>query len=317
MKLLLAMALALAQPVATASPSGVTPAQQGWWTVANPGNPLPSVPAPPDVPAGDLLVEGGSSASQPVAVSALVYFLPPDSSAQSLVFKVAGASLSTPGAPIELCPLTSASIVPEQGGPMADAPTYDCQHAVSAKPAATTYKVDVSTLASGGALAVAVLTTSPAARVVLAKPFLLQVAPDVSVPPATLPSLPASSPSNPTTPVSTALPAPASGPTVSPESAAPAPVAAASGPAPQLAPAQSVTTTVPAGRRVAVPAVAQAGSVRPSSNGARAFATGAAILAVVAALSLWLIAGRRNAGPGSGLHVEDHLADGPPVGDVA
>jgi hypothetical protein len=42
--------------------------------------------------------------------------LPPDASAQSLVLNVAGASVSTPGAPIELCPLGGASIIPEQGG---------------------------------------------------------------------------------------------------------------------------------------------------------------------------------------------------------
>jgi hypothetical protein len=320
MNLLLALALALAQPAAASSLPGVTPAQQGWWTAANPGSPLPPVPAPPDVPSGDLLLEGGSSAAQPVAISALVYFLPPDSGVQSLALNVAPASLSTPGAPIELCPLDGDSIVAEQGGPMSDAPAYDCRRSVTAKPTGSTYRLDVSSLASGGALAVALLTTGPADRIVLAKPFLLQVAPDVSAPTFTVGSLPSGSPPNPSTSASAPLPSSAPSPPVPAVAGSGIRAATSDGPpvvAPQLAPAPSAATTVPSEPGVSEPAVALAGSVKSSSSGARAFATGAAVLAIVTALSLWMMAGRRSAGSRSGTHLEDHLADGPPVGDMA
>src|SRR3954453_21327696 len=145
------------------------PFLQGWWTASNPGH-LPVKPSDPLVPATGLLVQGGPSA--PSAYAALSYELDSGVAAGKLTLAVAPNSASTPGASLQLCPLTSSTFSPEQGGAMADAPTYDCKTKVSGGPNddGTAYEFTVSSLASSDALAIAILPVDPTTRVVLSQP---------------------------------------------------------------------------------------------------------------------------------------------------
>jgi hypothetical protein len=150
------------------------PAQQGWWTQANPalasqsGLPVPAPPAPADVPANGLLVEGGSSAASPTAYAALAYQLPATATVGVLTLIVAPQSATTPNSTLRICPLTNPALNAEQGGPMTDAPAYDCTHSTTAhaSPSGNNFQFRVSTLASNGTLAVALLPTAPTDRVV-------------------------------------------------------------------------------------------------------------------------------------------------------
>jgi hypothetical protein len=146
------------------------PVDSGWWTQANPGAPAP-VPAvaPPDVPADGLLVQGG--ATDPVAFAGLIYEPEVGATAKQLVLKVVSPSGTTPNAVLKLCPLTTASLNAEQGGPIADAPAYDCTRSVTASPDADGggYTFTLRAIASSGPFGVALLPTSPTDRVVLAK----------------------------------------------------------------------------------------------------------------------------------------------------
>ena len=154
-----------------------SPDQQGWWTAINPGLAQQGLPvalpsAPPDIPSNGLLVEGGMSDSSPTAFAALVYNLADGGSVSSLTLTVAPNSGTTPDSTLEICPLKATTIVAEQGGPMSDAPAYQCSHKVTASPGSSgsSYKFDASTLVSNGALAVAILPSSPTDRVVLSQP---------------------------------------------------------------------------------------------------------------------------------------------------
>ena len=140
------------------------PRDQGWWTVTNP------VPAPPDVPARGLLVQGGGST--PAAIAAVLYELSPGSTASTLTLSVAPNSLTTPAATLQLCPLLQPINHPEQGGPMSDAPPYNCAKKVTAAPGSDgkSYQFGVSALVTDNLVAVAILPTGPVDRVVLAAP---------------------------------------------------------------------------------------------------------------------------------------------------
>ncbi len=182
----LALAAALGTSAVVAglgtNPVGASaPDQQGWWTTLNQGSApevgLPvSAPTPPDVPAQGLLVEGPSNSegpsSNPVAYAGLVYYLPAGASASTLTLTVATNSATTPMATLELCPLVNPVLNPEQEGPSADAPPFDCTHNVTAAPnaAGSTYQFEVSQLVTAGSLAVAILPTQPSDRVVFDQP---------------------------------------------------------------------------------------------------------------------------------------------------
>src|SRR5437763_4417601 len=98
------------------------PLQQGWWTVANTG--VAPAPAPPDVPSDGLLVQGGTQG--PSAFAALVYSFSPGSTVGPLTLTIAPNSATSPGAKLEVCPLANGTINADQGGPMKDAPHYNC-----------------------------------------------------------------------------------------------------------------------------------------------------------------------------------------------
>lgn len=148
--------------------------QQGWWTITNAegaDGPL-EPPIPPDVPPDGLLVQGGSSEGAPTAYAALVYQPSADATVGALTLAIAPGSGSTPGATLQACPLTRPTLTPAQGGPMADAPAYDCNRNAAAEPAddGSSYHFELSTLAGDGVLAIAILPLRPADRVVFSKP---------------------------------------------------------------------------------------------------------------------------------------------------
>jgi F0F1-type ATP synthase membrane subunit c/vacuolar-type H+-ATPase subunit K len=141
------------------------PRDQGWWTVTNP------FPAPPDVPARGLLVQGGGGGA-PTAVAAILYELDPGTTVGNLTLTVAPNSLTTRAATLQLCPLIQPITHAEQGGPMSDVPPYNCAHKVTAAPASDgkSYQFAASELLSDRLLAVAILPTGPVDRVVLSAP---------------------------------------------------------------------------------------------------------------------------------------------------
>jgi hypothetical protein len=134
------------------------------------GLPVPPPPAPPDVPSGGSLVQGGPSS--PNAYAALVYQLAQGATIGDLTLKVASGSATTSGSKLQVCPLTNPTIHGEQGGPMADAPQYDCSKKTTAQPVSGggSYQFNVSSFVADGALAVAILPTSPSDRVVFIAP---------------------------------------------------------------------------------------------------------------------------------------------------
>jgi hypothetical protein len=163
------------------SASADAPFAYGWWSATNlgplptAGGALPDVLGPiavatPDVPADGMLVQGG--ALGPIAFAALVYDLGPDGAAAQLVLPVAEGTTVVPGTTLRLCPLSEPDIRPDVGGPMADAPAYDCSTEVTgtANPEGTAFAFDVAELLVEGVLAVALLPSLPADRVVFAKP---------------------------------------------------------------------------------------------------------------------------------------------------
>jgi hypothetical protein len=140
------------------------PRDQGWWTSTNP------LPAPPDVPTTGLLIQGGPNA--PSAFAALLYELDPGVTASTLTLTVAPNSLTTPTAAVELCGLMTPIVHADQGGPMSDAPAYNCGKNVIATPDSSgkSYKFDVSGMVTDNLVAVALLPNSPVERVVLSAP---------------------------------------------------------------------------------------------------------------------------------------------------
>lgn len=165
--LLLSPLLSMSFSVGTASAE--PPRQQGWWTSTNPGGlPLPSFSAGPDVPAKGLLVEGGSDT--PTAYAALVYQLPQGATVRSLTLEVAPGTITTSGSTLRVCPLVNPTLKPAQGGPMADAPRYDCARQVTATADGSSYGFNVTSLLSGDVLAIAILPTAGTDRVVFDEP---------------------------------------------------------------------------------------------------------------------------------------------------
>lgn len=175
-RLLVAVAVALtAAGVGLAAPAGAdAPRDQGWWTVTNPSQAaaLPTaLPGPPDVPSRGLLVQAGPG-GMPIAFAALLWELDPGTTAGQLTLTVAPNSVTTPASKLQLCQLLQPINHPEQGGPMSDAPPYNCGKAVTASPSADgkTYQFDASGLVADGMVAVAILPTGPVDRVVFNQP---------------------------------------------------------------------------------------------------------------------------------------------------
>jgi hypothetical protein len=209
-----------------------------------------------------------------------------------LTLAVSRPSATTPSAALQVCPLDSASITPEQGGPMSEAPTYNCTTKVTASPdkSGNTYSFDVASLVTQGALAIAVLPPDPTTRVVFSKPgpSSLTVTQQVAQPP---PPPPLNS-----APVPTSNPAPlapaggaslAAAPPVQSGPSLPAP--ATTPPQPQVAPNPTATTTQGTGGFAAASTGSGPGKASPA-------AVGLALGGVAAAAALWAYAGRNKEG---------------------
>lgn len=148
--------------------SAEAPTVQGWWASTNPGGLPVEPPAPPDVAADGLLVQAGPSG--PSAYAALVYDLDTGATAGALTLRVGGSAPPSPSAKLVLCALKDASFSAAQGGPMSDAPAYDCKRTASAALDGSSFTFQVAGLVSDGELAVAVLPGDATTRVALAGP---------------------------------------------------------------------------------------------------------------------------------------------------
>lgn len=187
-RLTLAGGLAAAVALGPSAPGHAGPTvEAGWW--------MAPIGVAPDAPDDGLVVQGGPAGE--LAYSAVRFTLTPGNVPETLLLRVAPDSASTPDTTLSLCALTE-PFTPTPGGPMADAPEYDCERSVEEGPSAdgTTYTFAVAALVDGDALAVAILPTAATDRVVLSAPgsYSLMVA-DSSVPPAPLdPSFPSEAP---------------------------------------------------------------------------------------------------------------------------
>jgi hypothetical protein len=270
------------------------PAQQGWWIATNPGTVpglgigFPAV-APPDVPSNGLLVEGGASASSPVAYAGLIYQVPVGSAVGALTLDVASGSATTPDGTLELCQLVQPTLVPDEGGPMSDAPPYNCSKSVIGNPASSGafYEFNVAPLVADGVLAVAILPTSSAERVVFDQPEAGSLA--ASAPAVTVPSGSTGNSGAAPTPVATTSPTV----TVPPPPALPTP-AFTPAPAPAVIPTPSLGAKSTSPTTVA--AAAPFSSSVPAGLGGGAVQSitlALVILGFLSACMLWVSAGNR------------------------
>lgn len=295
----IACAVALvAVGVSSVPARAAAPRDQGWWTVTTPGpTPLPAQlpaqpPGPPDVPARGLLVQAGAGAAMPSAYAALLYELDPGTTAGKLTLVVAPSSVTTPMATLQLCQLLQPINHPEQGGPIADAPPFNCGKSAKAAPSADgkTYSFDASALVSDNLLAVALLPTGPTDRVVFSAPddsSLTTQAGDASGGAAPSDSGAIAAPSD-TTPAPVDTTGLATGAATSPSLADSLPGAAATGPS-SVAPSPAAAPPRSSGDTgVFVPTV---------STGAEKATPILVILFIVlgfAGTVLWLFAGRQH-----------------------
>src|SRR4051795_2459058 len=123
--------------------SAQAPDIAAWWSAANVGNGAPTPPAPPDVPAGDLLVQGsngnGSAPALPVsgapatsqAVAGLRFDLPDGASVGALTLTLDGTA--PPSAPTIVACKATKKFFAEENGPWADVPPSDCSQTSTPK----------------------------------------------------------------------------------------------------------------------------------------------------------------------------------------
>jgi hypothetical protein len=224
--------------------------------------------------------------------------VPAGATVAKLTLAVAANTVTTPSTTLELCPLTIQSFQSEQGGPMSDAPSYNCTNNVTAAQASNAYQFNVSSLVSSGFLSLAILPTSPTDRVVLSQPdaqsLPVQASSDTTV---ASPADTGSSGSFGSTPGADTgssagaasaplnLPSDTSGATPFPTGAAATPVASA-----PLSPtlAQPKTTTNPSTPGVNAALVAPAAS----SAGPKPWIGVIFLVALLVAAALWTGAGR-------------------------
>ena len=274
------------------SASAATSVQSGWWTLlpTSGAGGLPAVPAAnaPDAPAGSLVALGGPDGNKPIAYAAVSFLLSPAEHPVSLTLKVAKQSVTTPNAAIEVCPLTS-GFAPASGGPSSNAPSYDCQVNVSEGPSAdgSAYTFDVSGFGRGSSLAVAILPTEPASRVVLDGP----TADALTTAPSTTTTTIQGSPS--ATPASSAASSAGSAGAIDvvPRPATPTPARSTAS-----SPSATPSTTPPASLpNAANAAAASSGGATSSGSDASAAAFALLLILLAATAGLWAIAGSNTA----------------------
>ena len=160
--------------------SAQAPDVAAWWNAANVGNGAPPPPAPPDVPAGDLLVQGsngnGSAPTLPVsgapatsqAVAGLSFDLPDGATVGSLTLTIDGTA--PPAAPTIVACKATQNFVAVENGAWTDVPPSDCSQTSTPKLDGSKLVFDdISKLVTDGRLSITIL---PGAidRVVLKKP---------------------------------------------------------------------------------------------------------------------------------------------------
>lgn len=158
-----AVALAL---VPSARPAGAAPTAiaVGWWSTA------PALTYS-DVPDGGFVAQGGPST--PAAYAAVAFQLGVDDEVDGLRLLIAPGSLSVPTSPLAACPLVE-GFTPVAGGPIADAPDYDCGAGVPGTTGedGSAHEFDLTDLPDrdGAALALAIVPLGPTARVAFEAP---------------------------------------------------------------------------------------------------------------------------------------------------
>lgn len=222
-----------------------------------------------------------------MAFAALTYVTAlPAGTAATLDLTVTAQSATTPGSALELCPLATSSIQPEQGGPMSDAPKYDCTTHVTTTVSSSggSFHFNLAPLLNSTPLAIAILPTANVERVVLDQPSgssltVPQNTTTTTVSPAGggIPPAPAPAPAPGTNAGS--APSGSSGGSVTPSAVGAAPATPALGAATTASSSPAASTPSPA---LATPAVAatpttQAG--RAATNTATPVALGAATTA--------------------------------------
>src|SRR3954465_11951561 len=176
------LAVGCAAGVATLCWPGLAVAQEpdvaAWWSSANLGDPAPAPPAPPDVNAGDLLVQGsntvpapggpvGSGPGSAQAVAGLAFDLEPTDIVGALTLDIDGTV--PPQVSVIACRAT-ARFTEVENGAWSRVPSYDADACVPG--ALKDNKVefaDIAKLVQDARLAVVVLP-GPVDRVVFAKP---------------------------------------------------------------------------------------------------------------------------------------------------
>lgn len=172
-----ALAMVAGPALAAPAPQTVGPVVAGWWSAANQDPALPAL-SPPDVGAQDLHVAGGNAGAGglplpgsggPTAIAALRFSLPAGAVAGELRLQLAGAK--PPAVTLQACRATR-SFEPAQNGAWADAPTYDCTDAGTARldPDGSVVVVDGADALRDGLDLSLVLVPGPLDRVVIAPP---------------------------------------------------------------------------------------------------------------------------------------------------
>jgi hypothetical protein len=236
--------------VVTSVPAlGQAPARTGWWSQASQGG--LAAPPPPDVPPDGLYVQGGPNG--PIAYAAVRYDVGDGTGAGRL--RLVSTGVASPAAALHLCSLLKPDFAAAQGGPLAEAPAYDCAKPVAATVASDgSFLFDASTLVRDGVLAVAVLATGPTDRVPLIRPgddslTVTPAPPSGPAPPAVPDYTPGAASTGAQADAATGVPTPAFSSPSFLSDAAPAvtpagsPPAAASRPAPQRAVTPRFATT--------------------------------------------------------------------------
>ncbi|MDQ1695114.1 MAG: hypothetical protein QOJ03_467 [Frankiaceae bacterium] len=181
-RLAVAAALALAGSgavlLAVVTPAAAqAPAVTAWWSALNAGDPAPAPPAPPDVPAGDLLVQGsnavpvalplGSAPAGTQAIAGLSFDVAPTDVVGALTLKLDGSP--PPTVSVVACRALSAFT---EGGnqPWSGVPGFDDAACVPGvlKEDSVVF-ASVSKLVTTGALRI-LLVPGPVDRIVVKKP---------------------------------------------------------------------------------------------------------------------------------------------------
>lgn len=169
---LLSVAVAITVLVGGSTAHSQEAARTGWWTLLSSGDLLPVPLVTPDLPAGGLFLQGGLTLDQPIAVAAMVLPAPAGVATRTLVLSATPSLLNTPGSAVLACPLLDTEFATARGGPIAQAPKYDCTSAVPVLAGADgrSFTFDSRPLLRDGVVAAALVPGSALTRVAFEAP---------------------------------------------------------------------------------------------------------------------------------------------------